>query len=171
MSRKLSAEEEARWRRLIATVRPLDGAAPLPPALELEPEPSPKRAPAQPARAAAKPKAQPGTTLDASWDRRLSRGLVQPDVTIDLHDHDLASAYDRLDRGLDRAIASGARLLLLITGKPPSGDRRGGRGAIRAAAHDWLAASRHAGDIAAVRNAHPRHGGAGAIYVVIRRRR
>jgi DNA-nicking Smr family endonuclease len=36
---------------------------------------------------------------------------------------------------------------------------------------DWLAASRHAGSIAAVRNAHPRHGGAGALYIVLRRRR
>jgi DNA-nicking Smr family endonuclease len=36
---------------------------------------------------------------------------------------------------------------------------------------DWLAASRHAGDIAAVRNAHPRHGGGGALYIVLRRGR
>jgi DNA-nicking Smr family endonuclease len=45
------------------------------------------------------------------------------------------------------------------------------RGAIRAAVGDWLAASRHAGHIAAVRGAHPRHGGAGALYIVLRRRR
>jgi len=36
---------------------------------------------------------------------------------------------------------------------------------------DWLAASRHAADIAAVRGAHPRHGGAGALYIILRRRR
>ncbi len=45
------------------------------------------------------------------------------------------------------------------------------RGASRAAGGDWLAASRHADQIAAVRNAHPRHGGAGALYIVLRRRR
>ena len=45
------------------------------------------------------------------------------------------------------------------------------RGAIRAAVGDWLHASRHAGSIAAVRGAHPRHGGAGALYIVLRRRR
>ena len=61
------------------------------------------------------------------------------------------------------------RLLLLITGKPR--DAKSGRGAIRAAVGDWLAASPYAGDIAAVRNAHPRHGGAGALYIVLRRRR
>ena len=47
--------------------------------------------------------------------------------------------------------------------------RRGKRGAIRAAVGDWLAASRHAADIAAVRSAHPRHGGAGALYIILRR--
>jgi DNA-nicking Smr family endonuclease len=67
-------------------------------------------------------------------------------------------------------------VLLLITGKPPAGHGRQAvgpavRGAIRAAVGDWLAASRHAGDIAAVRNAHPRHGGAGALYIVLRRRK
>jgi DNA-nicking Smr family endonuclease len=114
----------------------------------------------------------PGTTLDAGWDKRLARGLVQPDTTVDLHGHNLATAYDLLDRRLDLAVASGARVLLLITGKPPNDDRRPvGRGAIRAAVGDWLAASRHAGDIAAVRGAHPRHGGSGALYIVLRRKR
>ena len=45
------------------------------------------------------------------------------------------------------------------------------RDAIRAAVADWLAASRFADRIAAVRTAHPRHGGAGALYVVLRRAR
>ena len=40
-----------------------------------------------------------------------------------------------------------------------------------AAIGDWLAASRHASSIAAVRGAHPRHGGAGALYIVLRRPR
>ena len=112
----------------------------------------------------------PGTTLDGSWDRRLSRGLVAPDRSLDLHGHNLANAWDLLDRRLEQAIADGARLLLLITGKPP-GDASGKRGRIRAAVGDWLAASRHAGDIAAVRNAHPRHGGAGALYLVLRKKK
>ena len=113
----------------------------------------------------------PGTTLDGTWDRRLSRGLVAPDFTLDLHGHNLATAYDLLDRRLELAIAADARLLLLITGKPPGPERPVKRGAIRGAIGDWLAASRHAGNIAAVRNAHPRHGGAGALYIVLRRRR
>jgi len=115
---------------------------------------------------------QPGTTLDASWDKRLGQGLVQPDLVVDLHGHNLATAYDLLDRRLDQGVSTGARLILLITGKPPQGERWPvQRGAIRAAVGDWLAASRHAGDIAAVRGAHRRHGGTGALYIVLRRRR
>ncbi|MEA3015287.1 MAG: hypothetical protein QOI38_9 [Sphingomonadales bacterium] len=153
-------------------MRPLEpGAAPPPAEAEALVVPKVSR-PGPPASPVAKPKPVPGTTLDGSWDRRLARGLAAPDVTVDLHGHNLATAYDLLDRRLGDAIASGARLLLLITGKPPSAERRpAARGAIRAAVGDWLAASRHAVDIAAVRNAHPRHGGAGALYIVLRRKR
>ncbi len=110
-------------------------------------------------------------TLDGGWDRRISRGLVAPESTVDLHGHSLGAAYDRLDHGLAEAIARGDRVLLLVTGKPPrpESERPHARGAIRAAVGDWLAASRHADRIAAVRPAHPRHGGAGALYIVLRR--
>jgi len=112
-------------------------------------------------------------TLDGSWDRQLARGLVSPESAIDLHGHSLASAYGRLDHGLEQAIAQGDRVLLLVTGKPPraESERPHARGAIRAAVGDWLAASRHAGAIAAVRSAHPRHGGNGALYIILRRPR
>jgi len=176
MVRRLSAEERALWHKVVETVRPLAGMAPAVIDKEPEPEPEPKRS--APAIVLAKPaarvpatKARPGTTLDASWDRRLARGLVAPDAVVDLHGHNLATAWDLLDRRLDQAVAGGARLLLLITGKPPTEKGKAGRGAIRAAVGDWLHASRHAGDIAAVRNAAPRHGGAGALYIVLRRKR
>jgi DNA-nicking Smr family endonuclease len=171
--RRLSAEEKALWRKVVDSVRPLDGvAAPREP--DQVPTPAPKPAPAgkAPAKAAAAPPSRtvPGTTLDGTWDRRLSRGLLAPDRVLDLHGHNLATAYALLDDRLGEAIGSGARLMLLITGKAP--EQRGTkRGAIRAAVGDWLGASRHAGDIAAVRNAHPRHGGAGALYIILRRRK
>jgi DNA-nicking Smr family endonuclease len=174
--RDLSPDERALWAKVIATVQPLRAAAavdePVPPAPE--PAPSATKARAAPAPAPPPPppaKAKPGTTLDGTWDRRLSRGLVSPDFTVDLHGHHLASAYDLLDDSLDRAIASGARVILLITGKPPKGEPPVARGRIRAAVGDWLAASPYAGSIAAVCGAHPRHGGSGALYIVLRRRR
>jgi DNA-nicking Smr family endonuclease len=109
-------------------------------------------------------------TLDASWDRRLSRGSVEPDRIIDLHGHSLDSAWETIDRGLERAIASGDRLVLLITGHRREGDPPLARGRIRAAIDGWLSASRHSGAIAAIRGAHRRHGGGGSLYLILRRR-
>ena len=179
--RRLSAEERALWRKVVATVRPLAGADPERDEAETgsgEGAPAPVAPPPRrtaPAERTSARRPGPGTTLDASWDRRLARGLVAPDAVVDLHGHNLADAHAALDRRIDQAIAAGDRLVLLVTGKPPAEHGRHAvrpamRGAIRAAAGDWLAASRHAGDIAAVRNAHPRHGGAGALYIVLRRR-
>ena len=173
MPRRLSAEERALWRKVVASIRPLEGMADFP---EVAEEPAPMRpagsvVPARPHPPPPRPKG-PGTTLDAGWDRRLSRGLVAPDRIVDLHGRSLAGAHALVDQALGEAVAAGARLLLLITGRPPrSEDRPVLRGAIRAAIGDWLAASRFAGDIAAIRTAHRRHGGAGALYVVLRRRR
>ena len=82
----------------------------------------------------------------------------------------LDGAWRAIDRALDQAIARGERLVLLITGHQRSGEPPIRRGAIRAAVHDWLSASRHAGDIAAVRAAHQRHGGGGSLYIVLRRK-
>jgi DNA-nicking Smr family endonuclease len=172
--RKLSPEEEAVGGRVMATVRPLDPRRKVPPAPVAEHKPSAKplrHRPAPPPAHAPAKRTVPGTTLDASWDRRLARGDVAPDLAVDLHGLNLADAYDLLDSSLSRAIGSGARLLLLVTGKPPRGEPPIARGRIRAAVGDWLAASPHAGGIAAVRAAHPRHGGAGALYIVLRRAR
>lgn len=182
--RRLTPDEAALWRRVMASVRPTHPIRPesSPPAPTAPPPPAPAKpagrvatpSPKRPIAAVlAKPQPVPGTTLDGSWDKRLRGGIVAPDSSIDLHGHTLETAHAVLDRGLADAIARGDRVLLLITGKPPrpESERPHARGRIRAAVGDWLAASRHARDIAAVREAHPRHGGGGALYIVLRRGR
>lgn len=184
--RRLTADEAALWRRVMASVRPAhppkpakaappsaQPAAPPPPTPKPVAKPSTSPRPRPAPAVLAKPQPKPGTTLDGSWDRKLATGTVAPDSAIDLHGHTLQSAHDVLDAGLDRAIARGDRILLLITGKPPrpESERPHARGRIREAVGDWLAASRHATNIASVRAAHPRHGGAGALYIVLRRSR
>lgn len=171
--RALSAEEAALWEVVTREVRAFRARPVRPPEALAEPAPArlanpPRPMPPAPSRAAPRP--VPGTTLDGSWDRKLLRGEATPDMTIDLHGHRLQTAYEEVDAGLARAIGRGARLVLLITGRPPT-DRAlpVQRGAIRAAVGDWLHASRHAAHIAAVRNAASRHGGAGALYIVLRR--
>jgi DNA-nicking Smr family endonuclease len=113
---------------------------------------------------------RPGTTLDSSWDRRLRGGAVEPDRVVDLHGLSLDRAWRAIDRALEQAIARGDRLVLFITGHHRPSEPPVRRGAIRAAVNDWLAASRHAPDIAAVRGAHRRHGGSGSLYIVLRRK-
>ncbi len=136
------------------------------PTRNITPVAAPRPAPSRPQ--------PPRDTLDGSWDKRLSKGDVAPDVTIDLHGETLATAHARLNRGLEAAIRRGDRTILLITGRPAVDNPRlppTSRGVIRASVTDWLAGSAYADRIAAIRNAHPRHGGAGALYIILRRAR
>lgn len=187
--RGLSADEAALWARLAATVKPLRPADP-----PLKGEVAPRSGDGGVSPPAATPLRQPcglpprpkgedrgkastrssGHGLDSTWDRKLARATIAPDFTLDLHGHTLDQAHARLDAGLAQAKALDARLVLLITGKPrpvDAADRGSKRGAIRAKVLDWLAAGPHASDIAAIRQAHRRHGGDGALYIVLRRRR
>lgn len=152
------------WHRVAGTVRPLGSKAP--------------RAPVNPPlnlireleRVPARPKLGLGSGLDGGWERRLRTGAVEPDRTLDLHGLSVDQAWHAIDRLLDRAWTAGDRLVLLVTGRERPGGELRGRGQIRARLTDWLAASRHAPHIAAIRSAHRRHGGAGALYLILRRR-
>jgi hypothetical protein len=193
--RGLTGEEAAAWARLAATVKPIAGKVPprggdgdrpsegggtidtmaiSPPcrggaggggsqiSRDRSPPPNPP------------PNGGGPRGLDSTWDRKLARGTLEPEFTLDLHGHTLDAAHARLDQGLVQAKALGARVVLLITGKPrpvEAADRGSRRGAIRAKVLDWLAAGPHGSDIAAVRSAHRKHGGEGALYLVLKRRR
>ena len=174
--RSLSPDETELWARVTASIRPLS-RDPLPTPAEPAPKPPLPPPPVSraakgpvPRRAAAPPEPpRPGATLDGTWDRRLRSGSVMPDRVLDLHGHDLDSAWSAIDRALEQAVERGERVLLLVTGHARRGDPPVQRGKIRAAVHDWLAVSRHARHIAAVRGAHPRHGGGGSLYIILRR--
>jgi DNA-nicking Smr family endonuclease len=183
MRRNLSGEEAALWAQVAGTVAPLQGRMrpqQLTPAtpnfLRLRQSGTPVLpaiiAPPRHPREDLRTRPQ---TLDARWDRKLAQGAVSPDFTLDLHGHSLDAAHSRLEHGLTLALGQGARLVLVITGlsRPSDGNSGRGerRGAIRAKFLDWLANGSHASQIAAIRPAHPRHGGAGAVYVVLRRAR
>lgn len=190
--RRLDPKEQALWNKVAASVRPLP--APVPP-LEPKAPPTVKRPKALPLpTATAQHPIKRGTpvsspkprrtfhqaaTLDGHWDRRLRKGLVRPDLSIDLHGHSLASAEALLDEAIGRALMRGARVLLVVAGRlRPGADRLPQmqglprpRGAIRASLPDWLVASPYSDQIVALRPAHVSHGGAGAVYVILRRSR
>lgn len=176
MVRQLSAAETALWKLVAATVRPMSGTSNRPKSLEVAsvlvklPPPTPRAASrpiTAPPAAAPKILIQPvaSATLDGSWDQRLRRGQVSPDRIVDLHGYTLADAHTALSCALDDAIADGARVLLVITGKGRS-DRPS---RIKAELADWLGAAGLRSRIAALRPAHPRHGGGGAHYLILRR--
>ena len=183
--RGLSAEEQAAWAKLAQSVTPMDGrtmpglvekvaTSPAPP-----PKPPikapPKRPVARPRPAAPAPRpVRFNSQLDSHWNRKLKAGQIAPDYTLDLHGHSLDAAYTRVIGGLDQARAMGARVVLVVAGRErpvDPADRGTRRGAIRAKLLDWLAASHHADSISAIRKAHQRHGGAGALYLVLKRNR
>ena len=189
--RGLLPDEAELWGRVARTVTPLRRVArklaesdPVSPA-PVEPPPAPRlptklkgRVPPPPppppvvAEERKRPLDRHG--LDGSWEKKLARAEVHPDFTLDLHGHGLDAAYARLDHGLAQALAMGARVVLVITGKPrpvEAADRGERRGAIRAKLLDWLAHGSHAHRIASVRGAHRKHGGAGAVYVILKRTR
>jgi DNA-nicking Smr family endonuclease len=182
--RGLSPAEAALWARVAQTVKPLEqrpavvaaaaqslpDVLPPPPLKKIRGRVPPPLSPAPPPAVPPRPLDRHG--LDGSWERKLAKAQLAPDLTLDLHGHTLDAAHARLDLGLGQAVAMGARLVLVITGKPrpvAAADRSERRGAIRAKLLDWLAAGPHASRIAAVRPAHQRHGGSGALYVILRR--
>ena len=126
----------------------------------------------RPKHASAPPPAATPASLDSHWDRRMKGGRLEPDLTLDLHGDTLDTAYERIMTALDQARAMQARVVLVVAGRErpvDPADRMARRGAIRAKLLDWLAASRHGGAITAVRRAHVRHGGEGALYLILKR--
>jgi DNA-nicking Smr family endonuclease len=120
--------------------------------------------------------AAPELTLDDhSFDRdtarALGRGKLIPQASLDLHGMTLAAAERAVAAFLDAATAQDLRIILIVTGK---GARlEGGRvlgGRIRAEFLGWLNRADNRSRVRGVRPAHPRHGGSGAFYVLLRRR-
>jgi DNA-nicking Smr family endonuclease len=182
--RGLSAAEAELWARVARTVTPIKGRhhPPLVPSKKpvAAPAPSPRQPVSRPTPPVPPPKPPPPRVLgqqgglDSHWERRLGKASLEPDFSLDLHGHSLDAAHARLDHGLAQARALGARLVLVVTGKPrpvDAADRGSKRGAIRAKILDWLASGPHGDAIAAVRPAQRKHGGEGALYLVMKRPR
>ena len=172
MSSHLGDADRLLWERVTGSVTPLGERR----AARVPSMPLPSASSHASTRPPPTPSARsPGTVqLDGGWERRLVKGVVEPDRTLDLHGLRLDAAWERLDGTLARMVAGGERVLLVIAGRDRGPDVRhqpGARGRIRAKLPDWLESGAHANRIAAVRPAHARHGGAGAVYVVLRRTR
>ncbi len=137
-----AAREAARARAVYVPLVP--AAAPLPP------------------RPASRKANEPG--LDRNTARRFERGEMPIDSAIDLHGMTQARAHEALDAFVGAAAKSGARMLLVVTGKG-----RQGEGVLRRHVPDWLRSGPHAGRILRLASARIQHGGEGAFYILLRR--
>ncbi len=118
--------------------------------------------------------------LDGATAQRLKRGKLEPESRLDLHGLTEAQAYRALVTFLRGAHARGLRLLLVVTGKgrPVPEDRpfdlellARSRGVLRTLVPRWLCEPELARFIAKTEEAHRRHGGGGALYVYLRKKR
>jgi DNA-nicking Smr family endonuclease len=111
--------------------------------------------------------AHPGTGLDRNSDRRLKRGEMEIEARLDLHGHTRDAAHELLRAFIAREAEKGRRCVLVITGK----GRGDGPGVLRTAVPQWLGEAPMRDDVLRFYPAQPRDGGAGALYILLRRRR
>ena len=190
--RQPTAEERALWRQVTDTVAPR--ADPLPPvAPEIETAPPPPVSiaskPVHRALRSLKPVGTAGgpsltlpetgparaSGLDRRTEERLKKGRRAPDARLDLHGMSAARAHRVLITFISDARAHGHRCVLVITGKGGPAEREpfapDAPGILRREAPVWLSSPPLSQMIVNVSQAHPRHGGGGALYVYLKRRR
>ena len=195
---KLSGEDRALWNRVLKSVKPIHrpqrpahvlqdaepaAAAPTPAKSVAKPGRKAKsRATAPPYRppvSAPKAKDAPGLAgLEPRHKRRLSRGQTEVEARLDLHGMRQSTAFHTLIGFLRQAQARGVGTALVITGKGSGDDRRHShdghgaeRGVLRRLVPQWLARGEFRDLVIGFEPASRRHGGEGALYVRIRRRK
>lgn len=181
--RRPTADEIRIWRAVVADAQPLPGKTPPaePPADLIEPAPVPSPPPppgTPPVRPSAHPTAPPrhhglgelhhgkAPGLDRRSAERLKRGDLEIEGHIDLHGMTQDQAQGALTAFIQRCWQAQRRCVLVVTGKGAQGF-----GVLRAQVPRWLNQSPLRERILGFSYAQPRHGGDGALYVLIRRQR
>jgi len=113
--------------------------------------------------------------MDAGAFAKLKRGKLTPERKLDLHGMTLSQAHPELIRFVMDAFSDDKRLVLVITGKGdrknPKGPFEVQRGVLRRQVPIWLSTAPLSSVILQTTPSHQRHGGDGARYVYLRRRR
>jgi DNA-nicking Smr family endonuclease len=172
-TRRPSPEERDLFRTAVREARPLRRpsapASPKPASPIATPQkPSPARKAAVAPAPASPPKLPPAAGLDRRLGERLRRGQLPIEAVLDLHGMTQDEAHQALDRFVADAHEEGRRVLLVVTGK---GLGRAEGGVLRAAVPRWLEEGPCRPKVLAHAPARPKHGGAGALYLLLRRRR
>lgn len=177
--RRAVTPDEARiWRAVTRDVAPLPGRDSRPDEPPEAEAPEPAAAPAVTVRLQPPPPPPPrcelpglahGETpgLDRRSAERMKRGEMAIDGRLDLHGLTQDLAHAELTAFVTRAWDAGKRCLLVITGK----GTREGSGVLRSNVPRWLNQPPLRDRVLGFSYARPQHGGEGALYVLIRRRR
>lgn len=180
--RRLSAEEIELWLRVTKTIaaRPSSTVPQIPTPKEIpvpikQPEPKPavqrEKKPPQKSAPAERPKTPPLAPLERRLRQRLSRGRAAPDAVIDLHGMRRQEAFAALRQFLASAQRDGAKVVLVVTGKGgQSLSEDGTAGVLRRQVPQWLRGPEYHSIVLGFEEASRSHGGAGALYVRIKRR-
>jgi DNA-nicking Smr family endonuclease len=173
------------WAKVAESIRPLSKPIPPPPPPEEEVAPVRKAPPAARLKTKSKPaavpkpapppvpKSPPLAPLENKLARNLRRGGAV-DARLDLHGFRQEEAHDRLIRFVRSQQARGARVVLVITGKgKPNGETAlfEERGVLRRLVPAWLSEPVLRDVVIGFSEASAAHGGAGALYVRLRRER
>ena len=123
----------------------------------------------------AAPQSETSPNMDRRNFKRLLKGKIEIDGTLDLHGLTADQARTQLQMFVQNAHKTGARLLLVVTGKGKQFGRdefnRPKSGVLKQGVPEWLASSTLSPMVLQVAQAHIRHGGGGACYVYLRRKR
>ena len=172
--RRLTNLELQAWRRITRSVRPLTPEKMADQNLEADiPEQAPHKqepkayTPNFRAIVAAqtptqKPRRQ--TVVNRKPEKRVRRGKLEIDATIDLHGLTVLQAIGRLQQFLNFQTNTQAHCILVITGKGHPTE-----GKIRREFRLWLEHPDTAKIVSGYSEAHARHGGSGAFYVFLRK--
>ena len=108
----------------------------------------------------------PGLSIDGHSMERIRRGKMPIEGQVDLHGRTQEEALVAVNDFLEESWNRKRRLVLVITGK---GTARDGGGVLRSAVPRWITEGRFRTCLVGISAADQRHGGAGAVYVMLRR--
>jgi DNA-nicking Smr family endonuclease len=176
--RRLSDAERTLWSEVTRDIAPFRARVPAKQATTSEAEvPPPAARPAPPRAAASSAAARernepPLSPLGRRMRQRIARGSYAIGGRLDLHGLTQREAHDRLVGFLRTAQARGDTLVLVITGKGAPGAEAGHeRGVLKRQVPLWLRLPALRELVVGFEDAHVAHGGEGALYVRVRRKR
>jgi DNA-nicking Smr family endonuclease len=178
--RALSEEERALWESVARQAKPLRKKHRLTDSQASSPKaevPVAAKAVAHPTSAIPvvvsppkKPAVPPLAPLGRRERSQLSKGKKEIEARLDLHGMTQARAHRALSGFLHQAHGEGLTFVLIITGKGKIGSEAE-RGVLRRQVPQWLSQPEFRTFVVGFEEAHIGHGGAGALYVRIRRSR